>query len=65
MLVLDGRIKLRDVTTTIHVYPNYSRANVKAAGALLQKRYLEGKTGELIRGLGRMMIRFMRWRRGF
>ncbi|MGC9356526.1 MAG: dihydrolipoyl dehydrogenase family protein [Anaerolineae bacterium] len=64
ILALGSGVKVRDLTTSIHVYPTYSRATVKAGGALLQKQFLSGTTGNLVKGLGRLVLRWMRWRRG-
>jgi pyruvate/2-oxoglutarate dehydrogenase complex dihydrolipoamide dehydrogenase (E3) component len=61
--VLDGNLRLRDLTT-IHVYPTYSRANVKSAGQVLQKQFLEGPLGGLVRRLGQWMLKLMRLSRG-
>ena len=64
ILALEGGVNVRDLTTSIHVYPTYSRSTVKAGGALLQKQFLSGRTGDLVKGLGRLALRWMRWRRG-
>jgi pyruvate/2-oxoglutarate dehydrogenase complex dihydrolipoamide dehydrogenase (E3) component len=64
VLAMEQGVKVRDLTTTIHVYPTYGRATVKAAGALLEKRFLQGRMGQLVRWLGRLALRWMRWRRG-
>ena len=44
----------------MHVYPTYSRANVKAGGALLQKQLLSGTLGNLVRKVSGAMVRGMR-----
>lgn len=62
---LEYGLKVRNVTTSMHVYPTFSRANVKAGGALLQDQLLSGEKGRLVRGAGRFVLRLMRWRRGF
>ncbi|MBN1262665.1 MAG: FAD-dependent oxidoreductase, partial [Anaerolineae bacterium] len=64
MHVLEGRLKVRDVTTSIHIYPSYSRANVKAGGALLQKVLLTGKIGRVVGQASQLALKFMRWQRG-
>ena len=64
MLVLESKASVRDVTTVMHVYPGYARANVKAGGALLQKQLLSGRMGKVILGMGHLMLRWMRWTRG-
>jgi pyruvate/2-oxoglutarate dehydrogenase complex dihydrolipoamide dehydrogenase (E3) component len=63
MYMLEGVLKLRDLVNTMHVYPTYSLANVKAAGALLERRTLGGRFGPAIRWLGRVALKVMRWRR--
>jgi hypothetical protein len=63
MYVLEGTLKVRNLVTTMHVYPTYSMANVKAAGMLLERRTLDGRFGPVIRWLGRLAPKFMRWHR--
>ena len=58
--VVEGRLSVRDVTTSMHVYPTYSRANVKAGGALLQKQLLSGAMGNLVRKVSGAMVKGMR-----
>jgi pyruvate/2-oxoglutarate dehydrogenase complex dihydrolipoamide dehydrogenase (E3) component len=65
ILALEHGLKVRDLTTTIHVYPTYARATVKAGGRLLQQELLEGRWGDLIHKGGQWALKFMRWRRGF
>ncbi len=65
MMVLEGKAGVRDVSTIIHVYPSYAWANVKAAGALLQKQLFEGWLSGPVRTASRLALKFMRWRRGF
>ena len=62
---LEHRLKVRDLATMVHVYPTYSMANMKAAGALLQEKLLSATVGQVIRSLGHLSLRWMRWRRGF
>ena len=65
LYVVNGKLKLRDVTTAMHIYPTYSRVNVKAGGALMSKLYLGGKMGKLVANASRFMLKVMRMQRGF
>jgi pyruvate/2-oxoglutarate dehydrogenase complex dihydrolipoamide dehydrogenase (E3) component len=65
LYVVKGKLKLRDVTTAMHIYPTYSRVNVKSGGALMSELYLDGKMGKLLADASRFMLRIMRLRRGF
>jgi pyruvate/2-oxoglutarate dehydrogenase complex dihydrolipoamide dehydrogenase (E3) component len=58
-------IKVRDLASAIHVYPTYGYATVKASAALLEKRFLGGALGGVVKGAGNLALRYMRWRRGF
>ena len=62
---LEHRLKVRDLATMVRIYLTYSMANMKAAGALLQEKLLSGAMGQVIRSLGLLSLRWMRWRRGF
>jgi pyruvate/2-oxoglutarate dehydrogenase complex dihydrolipoamide dehydrogenase (E3) component len=62
---LEYGVKLRDVATAVHVYPTFSRANAKAGGELVRRQLLEGRLGGIAQGLSQLMLRLMRWRRGF
>jgi hypothetical protein len=62
---LEHGLKVRDIATAVHVYPTFSRANAKAGGELVRRRLLEGRLGGIVRGLSQLMLRLMRWRRGF
>ncbi|MDF1514306.1 MAG: FAD-dependent oxidoreductase, partial [Anaerolineae bacterium] len=65
LYVVDGKLKLRDVTTAIHVYPTYSSVNVKTGGALMSKLYLTGKIGRLLAKASKLILKVMRMQRGF
>ncbi len=65
LYVVDGKLKLRDVTTAMHIYPTYSRVHVKVGGALMSKLYLGGKMGKWVADASRLMLKVMRLRRGF
>jgi pyruvate/2-oxoglutarate dehydrogenase complex dihydrolipoamide dehydrogenase (E3) component len=63
--VMEHGLKLRDVATGVHVYPAFSRANAQVAGHVVQERILEGRLGRPIKAALRLMLGWMRWRRGF
>ena len=65
LYVVNGKLKLRDVTTAMHIYPTYSRLNVKSGGALMSKLYLGGKMGKIIANASKLMLNLMRLQRGF
>lgn len=65
LYVVNGKLRLRDVTTAMHIYPTYSRVNVKTGGALMSKLYLEGPLGTIVARASQLMLKVMRLRRGF
>ena len=52
---LDRGIKVGDISNAIHVYPSYSVASMQAAAAVRVERLLRGRSGQVIRGLARLM----------
>jgi pyruvate/2-oxoglutarate dehydrogenase complex dihydrolipoamide dehydrogenase (E3) component len=64
ILALEHGVKVRDITTSIHVYPTYSRVHVKAGGSLLQQELLGGRWSGLIDTVNDLALRFMRLLRG-
>lgn len=63
--VMEHGLKLRDVATGVHVYPTFSRANAKIGGRIVVERLLEGRFSRLLKSALRLLLRWMRWRRGF
>ena len=63
IVALEHGVSVRDLTTSIHVYPTYARSTVKVGGALLQKELLQGRWSGLIAWGSRMALKLMRWRR--
>ena len=63
--VVDGKLGLSGVTTAMHIYPTYSRVNVKVGGAVMSKLYLGGKLGKLLANASKLMLKGMRMQRGF
>ncbi len=61
---LEHGVSVRDLTTSIHVYPTYARSTVKAGGALLQKELLQGRWSGLIDFGSQLALKVMRLMRG-
>jgi len=53
-LAISRRLKLNDPASTVHVYPAYSIANHELASAYLGEKSLTGRTGKLLKRLGRL-----------
>ena len=54
-LALDRGLKLGDIANSIHVYPAYSFASMQAAAQVRVSELLSGASGQVIRGLARLM----------
>ena len=54
-LALDRGLKLGDIANSIHVYPTYSFASMQAAAHVRVSDLLSGTSGQVIRGLARLM----------
>jgi pyruvate/2-oxoglutarate dehydrogenase complex dihydrolipoamide dehydrogenase (E3) component len=59
--VIDGRLSVMDVASSIHVYPTYSRANIRAAGQVLSARLRAGPLGKAVDVLSSAALGWMRW----
>jgi len=55
IVALHEGIKVGDVSNAIHVYPTYSVAGMQAAAAIRVNRLLSGRSGQVVRGLARLM----------
>jgi pyruvate/2-oxoglutarate dehydrogenase complex dihydrolipoamide dehydrogenase (E3) component len=64
IVALEHGVSVRDLTTSIHVYPTYARSTVKAGGALLQKELLQGRWSGLINFGSQLALKVMRLMRG-
>jgi pyruvate/2-oxoglutarate dehydrogenase complex dihydrolipoamide dehydrogenase (E3) component len=55
ILALHRRVKVGDLADVIHVYPTYSTAIMQAAAHVRVEQLLQGRTGQLVRSLARLM----------
>jgi len=54
VMIIQGGVKLSQLSRSIHVYPTYARGNTKAAGMVLSGGLMQG-------GLGRLIKKVVRW----
>lgn len=55
IIALEHDLKVGDIAGVIHVYPTYSTASMQAAAAIRVEQWLKSSSGQIIRGLARLM----------
>lgn len=55
IIAIDNGLSLGDLLQSIHVYPTYSTANQQLAARVRLDQLLGGRTGDVIRGIGRLL----------
>lgn len=55
IIALDRGLKVGNLSSAIHVYPTYSVASMQASAAIRIEQLLGGTSGQVIRGLARLM----------
>jgi hypothetical protein len=55
IVALNQGLKVGDLAGAIHIYPTYSTASMQAAAAIRVGQMLSGTSGQVIRGLARLI----------